>query len=68
MESEAWIKKGSLLFLVVCLLMHSRPSEAQVGGLGLTSSHCRSFLSRLLFCPARLIPQSLIPLLEGQCR
>jgi galactose oxidase len=32
MESEAWIKKGSLLFVVVCLLMHSRPSEAQVGG------------------------------------
>jgi galactose oxidase len=32
MESEAWITKSSVLFLVVCLLMHSRPSEAQVGG------------------------------------
>ena len=32
MQLEGWIQRSSVLFLVVCLLMHSRPSEAQVGG------------------------------------
>ena len=32
MQPEVWIRRSSVLFLVVCLLMHSRPSEAQVGG------------------------------------
>src|SRR3979490_2323098 len=27
-----WIGRSGVLFVVVCLLMHSRPSEAQVGG------------------------------------
>jgi galactose oxidase len=32
MQLEVWIQKRSALFVVVCLLMHSRPGEAQVGG------------------------------------
>jgi hypothetical protein len=32
MQPEVWIGRSGVLFVVVCLLMHSRPSEAQVGG------------------------------------